>query len=237
MNRRGQRRARGMTLFEVLIAMSVLAMVSILIYQAFAGMQRSKQGLRDTGDRWHEGRAAMQRMARELQGAYVSGHAILNPLAAVQKTAFLGERGTPAARLSFNAFVHRRLDRDAHESDQAEISYFGGRDPKRPGVTDLLRRESALLDLEPDRGGRVQVLATDIDLFDAEYLDPLSGQWVDGWDTTQVIGQPNRLPLQARLTLVLNGGRRGAADRARDTIRLVTKVPIEMRQPLSFATQ
>ena len=115
MSRPRARSARGMTLFEVLIATAILAMVAMLIYQAFAGMQRSKQGLRDTGDRWHEARAAMQRMARELQSAYVSGHSLVNAQVAVQKTAFMGERGTPAAKISFDAFVHRRLDRDSHE--------------------------------------------------------------------------------------------------------------------------
>ncbi len=228
---------RGFTLFEVLIAMAVMAMLCVLIFQSFAGMKRSKEGLRDVGDRWHEGRAAMQRMSRELQGAYVSGHVVLNAQTVAVKTAFIGERGTPAARLSFDAFAHRRVDRDSHESDQCEISYFGGADPKKPGVTDLLRRESARLDLEPEHGGRVQVLATDIDLFDAEFMDPLTGEWTDTWDTSQATGQPNRLPLQVRLTLILNGGRRGAADRAKNTIRLVTKVPLEMRQPLTFATQ
>ena len=41
---------------------------------------------------------------------------------------------------------------------------------------------------------------------------------------------------KTRVSLVLNGGSRSAADRGRGTIRLVTKVPLSMLQPLTFAT-
>jgi hypothetical protein len=39
-----------------------------------------------------------------------------------------------------------------------------------------------------------------------------------------------------RIILVLNGGRRSSAERGRGTIRLVTKVGLNMLQPLTFAT-
>src|SRR5690606_11216485 len=123
-----------------------------------------------------------------------------------------------------NSFAHRRLDRDVHESDQVEISYFGSPDPEQGGVVDLARRSSVILDLEPTTGGRVEVLATDIDLFDLQFLDPLTGMWEDTWDSTSTIAQANRLPLQVRITLVLNGGRRSSAGAGQDTIHLTTKL-------------
>ncbi len=83
----------------------------------------------------------------------------------------------------------------------------------------------------------MEVLATDIDLFDLQYLDPLTGQWVDTWDSTQAIGQPNRMPLQVRVLLVLNGGRRTSESNGRQTIRFMTSVDIPIQHPLTFATQ
>jgi general secretion pathway protein J len=236
MMRLRSRGLRGFTLLELLVAVGVLAMISVLIYGAFAGMKRSKEGIQRVNDRYREGRLAMARVAREIQSAYLSGHAPIDQQGVVVKTAFMGKTGTPADRLDFNAFAHRRIDRNAHESDQAEIGYFGSPDPKDSEVVDLARRISVRPDLEPDKGGRVEVLATDIDLFDLEYLDPISGQWVETWDTTQAIGQPNRLPLQVRVLLVLNGGKRRDADRGQDTIRFITKVPIHMHRVLTFAT-
>jgi general secretion pathway protein J len=232
-----RRAARAMMLVELLIAVAVLAMISMLIYGSFSGMRTSRDGIQRLNDRYREGRIALSRIARELSSAYLSGHEPIDPSLKVIQTAFISTEGTPADRVDFNSFAHRRLDRDVHESDQAEISYFGSPDPAQSGVIDLARRVSPILDLEPTRGGRVDVLATDIDLFDLEFLDPLTGMWDDTWDTTSAIAQANRLPLQVRVILVLNGGRRKKESGGQDTIRLVTKVPLQMPLPLTFATQ
>jgi len=227
----------GFTLIELLVAIAVLSMISVLIYSAFAGMRLSREGIQRVGDRYREGRLAMARISRELQSAYVSNHVPIDQSIAVVKTAFVGSRGTPADRVDFNSFANVRMDRNSHESDQAEISYYGESDPKKQGTTHLVRRISSRLDLEPKRGGRVEVLATDIDLFDLEYLDPLTGQWTETWDTTQATGQIGRLPMQVRIILVLNEGRRSGEGRGRKPVRFTTKVPLTLQRALTFATQ
>lgn len=230
------RSARGFTLVELLVAVVVLSLISLLIYNAFASMKRSREGIERVDDRYREGRLAMTRMVRELQSAYISLHAPINSSLLVQKTAFVGTTGTPADRIDFNSFSNRRMDKNSHVSDQCELSYFGSPNPDVSGVTDLARRISTLLDLEPKKGGRVDVLATDIDLFDLQYLDPLTGNWVETWDTTSSItGQPARLPVQMRIVLVLNGGSRQGYDRGQGTIRLMTKVSLPIDNGLSFA--
>jgi general secretion pathway protein J len=231
-----RRRSRGFTLIEVLISIAILAAITSLLFGAFSALKRSKDGLSRVQDRQREGRLAMARITRELQSAYLSAHIPLNQALLVQKTIFKSERGTPADRLDFTAFANRRLDRDSHVSDQCELSYFGSPNPDGSGTTDLVRRVDTELDLEPTAGGKVEVLATDIDLFDLQYLDATTGQWQENWDTTQSTGQPDRLPLQVRVILVLNGGARSGADRSRGRIRLVTKVGLNMLQPLTFAT-
>jgi len=228
--------ARGFTLVELLVAIVVLSLISVLIYNAFASMKRSREGIERVDDRYREGRLAMTRMVRELQSAYISLHAPINSSLLVQKTAFIGTTGTPADRIDFDSFSNRRMDKNSHISDQCELSYFGSPNPELPGVTDLARRISTSLDLEPKKGGRVEVLATDIDLFDLQYLDPVSGSWVDTWDTTQsATGQPARLPVQMRILLVLNGGSRQGYERGQGTIRLVTKVSLPIDNALNFA--
>jgi len=233
---RPARGARGFTLVELLVAIVVLSLISVLIYNAFASMKRSREGIERVNDRYREGRLAMARMIRELQSAYVSLHAPLNTSLLIQRTAFVATTGTPADRLDFNSFSNRRLDKNSHVSDQCELSYFGSPNPELSGVTDLARRISTSLDMDPKKGGRVDVLATDIDLFDLQYLDPLSGNWVDTWDTTQTLtGQPARLPVQVRILLVLNGGSRQGYDRGQGTIRLVSKVSLPIDNALNFA--
>jgi general secretion pathway protein J len=236
-NSRCRRSMSAFTLIEVLVAISILAAIAMLIYSAFAGMKRSKEGIERINDRYREGRLAMARMQRELQSAYVSAHEPISPVSAVQKTVFRGTTGSPGDRIDFCSFSHRRLLEDSKETDQAEISYFSGTDPDHPGRIDLLRRVSGKIDLKPNEGGKTEVLATDIDLFKVEYLDAATGQWQDRWDTTQATEQAGRLPLQVKLTLVLNGGARHSSERAMGTIRLATKVVIPITKALTFATQ
>lgn len=234
---RRRRRVAGFTLIELLIAISILSMLSILIYGAFANMRRTKQGLERIGDRDREGRNAMARIVRDLSSAYISAHLPPDVSMAVVKTAFIGTSGTPADRIDFNSFSNIRRDRNSHVSDQAEISYYGDPDPEDPQKIDLVRRISEYPDLEPNKGGRIEVLATDIDLFDVEYLDPVTGTWVENWDSTQAAGQANRMPLQVRVTLVLNNGRRDNAGRGRGTLRFATQFALPIHNQLTFAIQ
>jgi general secretion pathway protein J len=220
---------RGLTLIEVMVAISVLAMLSVIVYGAFDGLGRGKQGLGRVNDRYHQGRAALSRIAAELSSAFLSNHQPLRPQQIRRLTIFKATKGSPADRIDFTSFSHRRLVRDSHESDQNEISYFGSPDPNGSGKIDLARREAPIIDLEPTRGGEVNVLAEDIDLFDLKYLDPTSGLWNDTWDSSQAIGQPNRLPLQVKVTLALKGGANGKP------VLFVMKVPLSMQVPLAFA--
>ena len=230
-------RLAGFTLIEVLVAIAVLAVLSMLLYGAFAGLKRTKEGVERVNDRQREARMAMARMVRELQTAYLSLHEPVPPTRPVQRTVFKGVSGIPGDRVDFAAFAHRRLDRDSHDSDQCEISYYIATNPDSPGVQDLLRRESANIDLDPEHGGRIDVLATDVDLLDLAYLEPMTIQWLETWDSTQATGQLGRLPTQVRIILVLNGGKRAARNRAQSPIRLISKVSIPIQRALTFATQ
>jgi general secretion pathway protein J len=231
------RARRGFTLIELVVAITVLAFVTMLLYGAFSGMKASRDGLARVQDRYREGRIAMARIARDLQSAYISQHVPISPALVVEKTAFVGKGGIPGHRVDFNAFSNVQRDRNAHVSDQIEVSYFASDNPDQPGTYDLVRRTSEYPDNEPGKGGRVEVLATDIDLFELEYLDPTTSLWTETWDTTQATGQANRMPLQVRVRLVLKQGRRTTSDRERGTLKFETTVSIPIQQPLSFAIQ
>lgn len=234
---RARARARGFTLIELLIAVGVLAMVSMLLYGAFDGLERTKAGVTRLADRYHEGRSALQRIAHELSGAYISAHAPPDQNLIAVRTAFIGVREMPAARVDFNCFCNRRFDKDAKESDQAEISFFGSPNPDGSGEIDLARRISPHLDVEPEHGGRVEVLASNLDLFELEYLDAATGEWTEKWDSTQALGQHNKLPLQIRILLMLKEGARTSAERSRQPLRFITKVALALRDPLTFAVE
>jgi general secretion pathway protein J len=227
--RRARAARRGMTLLEIVVAVAILSMISVLLYGAFDSLSRGKRGEAARADRSRQGREAINRISRELSSAYISLHNPLSPALIIRRTAFIASReSSNTDRLDFASFAHRRLERDAPESDQAEIGYFVTKDPDNAQKLDLVRREQTPIDLEPRNGGTTAVLAEDIETFELRYLDPITGQWLDNWDSTQQAAQLNRLPLQVKVTLVMKGIKDGAP------LKFETKVAIPIQTPLTF---
>jgi general secretion pathway protein J len=217
-----------MTMIEVIVAIGILAMVAVLIHGVIDSLSRGKKGEGMRAEREHEGREAMQRIVRDLSSAYLSMHLPSNVALVTSKTAFVGKNSSPYDRLDFTAFAHLRTDRDVRESDQAEVGYFALPDPDVPEKMDLVRREQTPIDYEPLKGGVVDVVAQDVEQFDVRFLDAMTGLWGESWDSTQVTGQPNRLPFEVEITLVLKGLGGGAP------YKYTTKVFLPIQQPLSF---
>jgi general secretion pathway protein J len=216
-----------MTLLEVMVAVAVLAGISVLVHGVMTSLSAGKKGEALRAERVHQGREALQRIVRDLSGAYLSMHVPSIPALQTSKTAFVG-RGSTTDRIDFTAFAHLRTERDSHESDQAEVGYFVVRDPDEDDKMDLVRREQTPIDFDPLRGGVVNVVAENVQEFHLRYLDPQTSQWVTSWDTMQMTGQPNRLPLEVEITLVLKGVGEGPA------YSYTTKVFLQIMQPLSF---
>ncbi len=228
MRRARRRHGRGMTLLEVLVSLGVMAMISLLIYGAFDSISRGRRGEALRADRARQGRDAVERIAREVQGAFLSLHQPLSPAMQTRMTAFIASNGASYDRVDFTAFAHRRVERDVRESDQAEVGYFVVPDPDVDGKMDLVRREQAPIDFDPKRGGVVNVLAEDVESFDLKYLDPLTGQWVESWDSTQLAQQLNRLPIEIRVELKLKSVKNTPE------FKFTTKAILPITQPLRF---
>ena len=224
--RRASRRA--MTLLEILVSLGILGMISILIYGAFDSMARGKKGETMRVDRARQGRLAVDRMAREIQSSFLTLHQPQNQSLITRLTGFTGRSSRDFDRLDFAAFAHQRVDREARESDQCEIGYFVVKDPNIADKMDLVRREQTPIDIDPVRGGVVNVLAENVESLHFRYLDPMTGLWSDRWDTTQLSGQPNRLPLEVRITLTMK------EIKTEPAYVYTTKVMIPEREPLSF---
>ncbi len=223
---------QGMTLVEAMIAIAILSIVTTLIWGGFAQTSRNKSMIEGRIERRHEVSSALERMAREVSMAYVSAHANPSPSLQTVVTAFIGDDHGDSDRLDFTSFSHRRLYRNAHESDQNELSYFITNHPERRDERVLARREQNRVDDDPQRGGRVEILVEGVRGLDISYLDPLSGEWLSSWNTTQgATGQPNRLPAQVKFLLTVDDP---AADNGRRTYG--TRAVLELRWALNFAT-
>jgi general secretion pathway protein J len=207
---RVRRRRLGMTLIEVMVALTMFAGIGALIYGGFSQTSRAKQVLNTQLDRYHELRVGLERIVRELSMAYVSTH--YNPLTSLRtmRTTFMGKDSGFGDRIDFTSVSHTRVYRDAKESDQNEISYFVTDDPDGEKKV-LARRVQARPDDKPEEGGRIEVLISDVLDFELEYLDQATWEWVQSWDAVAGSGQTNRLPAQVKIRVTvpsINGKKR-----------------------------
>jgi general secretion pathway protein J len=191
-----------MTLIEVMVAMTMFALVGALVYGGFSQTSRAKKTLETQLNRYHELRMAMERMVRELSMAYVSTHLNLSPSLQGMRTTFIGKGSSFGDRIDFTSVSHTRVYRDAKESDQNELSYFLTDAPDGKGKV-LARRMQPRIDEKPQEGGRVEILLSDVLEFELEYLDSATWEWTEDWDAVTGTGQTNRLPTQVRIKLTI----------------------------------
>ena len=221
---------RGFTLLEIILAVAVLAVVGTMVYGGFSQTALNKARVEEDVEHSRIVHMALERMARELTMAFVSTHANPSLDLRVVETAFIGKNNGKDDRVDFTSFSHRRLYRNARESDQNEISYFVTQHPDDRDVQVLARREQNRIDEDPRRGGKSQILVENIEEFNLEYFDPLLSDWVQAWDTEDVLAQPNRLPTQIRILLSVKDPRRRG-----ETQTFGTRVTIPLTYALNHA--
>jgi general secretion pathway protein J len=164
--------AAGFTLLELLVAAGLLAMMGLILSVSISSIMSAIRESRETQDRYHAARVALGRMQREIAMAYLSKH---QGEARTTKTVFLGKPDS----LVFTYLGHRRLVRGSRETDQGVVEYSLQRGDE--GRLNLVRREKVIIDDQPEKDGRRQVLATDVLKLRFEYWDMDREDWEGDW--------------------------------------------------------
>ncbi len=211
--------ARGFSLLEVIIAVGLLAVIGTMMVSALSSSSDAKERVENISGRYHAVRQAMGRMVREVSLAYLSAHR--SPLETRAETGFLGERD----KLSFSAFGYVPRVEDSKQSDQQEITYFIGDDPKTR-TRSIIRRQQADLDENFEEGGREQTLLTDVISLELAYWDIQSESWQEKWDAESSATQ-GRLPPRVRIKLTVK-----MDDGSEQTF--MSQSRIQITTPLSF---
>lgn len=187
--------ARGFSLLEVLISAGLMALVGMLLLTSLSSSLDAKEAVETTSGRYHLIRLSVSRLVDEISMAYVSTHRSSTEVKA--ETGFKGE----SDRIDFTAFGYVARTQDAKRSDQRELAYFIGDDPKS-GRRALVRREDPTLDDDFEEGGRELVLlpgATDLEL---AYWDKATESWKEEWDQEDAASN-GKLPERVRIKLTV----------------------------------
>ncbi len=238
---------RGFTLLEVMISVGLVAVIALLMYQSISITMKSRDRIARVEELNHSAQVLLSHMKADISMAFLSNH--VNPSEPAFETLFDGREDG----LMMTTFSHERRRRGARESDQALVEYrFGSLD----GKDVIFRREKAVLDLDPDKGGVEEVIADGIREFRLSYWDEEKEDWVDEWKVEMEEARKAGLGGEVSPVVAPEGSKfmKQAQEKmlqeyqlpARVYIRVVledsdgnefpfeTQVPVHIRQPLNF---
>ncbi len=204
------RNRKGFTLIEVLIAVVLLAVISLLLWQSMGGAINSKERSEKREQTYRGANLVLNRMTRELSMCVLYSSleflGISSSSEQMTKSVFIGTNAGDHDKLTFDTLAHVRYLKNVKESDMAEVTYFvekaADEDQAQLGDYVLKIREKSPLDNQPDQGGRVMTLLEGVKELNFRYYDVTKGEFKDEWDTTK-IDFGNRLPKAVEITLVM----------------------------------
>ncbi len=215
--------SRGMTLLEIIVSVSIVAVMASLVYGSARRQMEARELASRLEERYSMVRITLGRITREVSMAFLSNHISLDKRS---QTIFKGVNESPINRLTFSSFSHQRLRSDVHESDQNVITYYGKQDRQNSSLTNIMRYEKRIIDDKPDEYGEGEVLARGVVGLRFRYYDEEKKEWVDSWDTMG-IERGNKLPRYVEVTLTI-------LDEDGKEISFVSKAKIQIQKPLSF---
>ncbi|UCD84274.1 MAG: prepilin-type N-terminal cleavage/methylation domain-containing protein [Deltaproteobacteria bacterium] len=209
----------GFTLIEIMVAITILAIIMSFIYTTFTATLEAKRYAEDRGELYQTGWQVLNRITRELEGAYLvkieepEGDVFWEPPAD-----FIGKddwhEGNRMDTITFTTMAHRDLsplwrsfaatqeeEPDSNESEHAIISYFCRVGDYDDGNVILYHQENAAMLNDPlTEGGGVFEMAERVQEFRLRYYDEEDKEWKDRWDWE--VGDLT-LPLVVEVTLTL----------------------------------
>ncbi|MFI5367183.1 MAG: prepilin-type N-terminal cleavage/methylation domain-containing protein [Candidatus Binatia bacterium] len=218
---------RGFTLLELMVATVILGIVLLSVYGVLSRALYAKNHSEERADLNAAGREAVLKIADELEGAL--------PPAAGRNIGFIGVPGSgrvPTDAVQFDVVVRRLFSASQSRGGRALVSYSLDPATDSRNLFALRRQEQMLTETPPtgqtqnpdgtlsDQGSDVPPVPDTIAAYVLDdvaglrfrYLDPMTNQWTDSWDTTAPVapGQPlPSLPGAVEVTVFLadkNGG-------------------------------
>jgi type II secretion system protein J len=187
---------RGMTLVEIVIALTILALIAGLSMTMLASTTQLRDIVVESDVQLRSARNAMNRLQREIRIAFLTPNR--NAVGTYQ-TIFIGKDGGDQDEMWFSTMSHQRKYFNAPEGDQAEITLWVESGPDGKGDI-LLHRESQRIDHEPAKGGHVLPMMERVKRFNVRYLNSKTNEWQDEWDSTGV-ETANTLPRAVEVLL------------------------------------
>lgn len=189
---------RGFTLIEVLISIALLSLIMLMVWQTTSQSISAKRRMEKREELYHYSRVAVDKLTQDISQAFLlkgNPHLGVKQGSPQLKTVFKGGSDD----LHFASLSHLRLFKGSRESEGCEIAYRLETDPDNRDYKMLQRRESKVIDGNPEEGGSWVTVANRLKEFHADYYDGEQFDWKSSWDSES--SEKEKLPRAVRLKL------------------------------------
>ena len=190
---------KGFTLLEVILALSILATIGIVTINILAGQIQTRQKIGYLNNDEHSLNAALSRLTKDLQGAYLSNQINIASLN-LSNRPIIPQFYVKKDSLIFFTMAFKSYLNGSNQSNQAYVRYYSETNPKDSSKKQLIRVvDTDLIDsIEQNDVGLSQVLLDDIETFSLQYWD--GNKFNDDW-TSLANETPNKLPKLVKIHL------------------------------------
>lgn len=173
----------GFTLFEILIAMFIFAVVLSTIFTSYTGTFRIIGDAESQAEIYAMGRIALERMQEDLESVHFQDAGILGS----EKSQFLGEnkeiKESHADDLRFLSRAHLSFSEEDESPGIAEIHYYIAEDENSVGLV-LYRSDTPALVEAPEQGTGGLVLCDGLFSLNMTYYND-DGEINESWDSSK----------------------------------------------------
>lgn len=200
-NSRNGRASRGFTLIEVIIAISILAVMMTINYRILRGIVEAKKQIDDRREGMYIANSILIRMSKEIQLA-VKRPLLPPPNPATSaggptpaRGVFLGTSGLDGASLTFMARDAGQFVPDGGtHSGVIQIRYSAQRDPEQPDSSLLSMLREEVPNIKPIARAYKNALrfpiSNNLMSLNFRYYDGQDKQWVETWDDQRATKLP-----------------------------------------------
>jgi len=211
--------SKGFSLLEVMVAIAILSMITVMLWGAFNQSLSIRESIVETDSQLQMTRIMISKLRADLGSAYIKT-AKDNP-----NIKFIGEDHGDDDRLEFASFTHFRYLKNSRESDEARLDYFLEDSKDEQGTKQLKRRENKIIDdTSENEGGVSYSLAENVVKLNFRYCDGIKAEWKDSWDSTNP-DYFERMPMAVELTVDFKKG-----DEEKQTLKTIFIVDTEFNE-------
>lgn len=195
-------REAGFTLLEVLLSVSIAAILITAVMQIFQATIMAREEVKALADPMSKGPHILDMIEEDFQALWTYSIA--------ENRVFRGEDrdivGQSADRIHMlvagpSVFPVRLDDDSMRRAPYAEVSYVLRANDHNPNHMELWRREDPLFDKELQRGGNYLLLSDRVKSFEVNYYDELGeeAEPIEDWDAAERGNLPRRIKIEMEL--------------------------------------